>query len=129
MRHDLVKSLTFHKLNQSWDRRGCIMTMEIADIPNHEHAVRECIKLIQKVSSLLGHYVDHSDSGDPDRKFAIGYEKLGFGEQNESWIADDVYNELHIRLIHKYWSQEQVDTFVAIMTNLAGLHKWPIISE
>jgi len=122
---DLVTKLVIYELRplgygQQSDRRGPICDLMLADIPNTELAIGVAMRILQRVCSLMDNayfWNDNLDKGPSE-----------FTEQFESWI-DPMPTGLGgkvVRIRHKYWSENKIEAFIAILLVLANLHGWTV---
>jgi hypothetical protein len=121
-RIDEIVRLVIHELRplglgRQSDRRGPICDLALADIPNTEHAIGVATRMIQRVCSLLDG--SHFWSANRDKG------PSGSTDRFEAWI--DICPEgKAVRICHKYWGEEKVGVFAAIMLHLADLHGWAV---
>ena len=115
-----VKSVTLHTAGSN-GFGDIVATFYVEETPVIQRSRQGAIEVIQYITSLL------------DLEFEVTQKTVrSAGEQNKSWItvADEHEDTPYkVRLVHRSWSQNQVDAFQEIVRLLGWLHSWKINEE
>lgn len=115
-----LKSVTIHELHEGWDRRGRLMTLGFEAVPNQDYQRPQCINLVRTLTSLLApHYS------------ADLFHEYEFAEINDCWIDYSWRKPELVEVVirHKYWSNDQVECFIAMVVALAIRYGAEVIDE
>lgn len=115
-----LKSVTIHELRESWDRRGNLMTLGFEAVPNQDYQRPQCINLVRTLISFLAPHFS-----------AERFDEYEYAEINDCWI-DYTWRKPELAEViirHKYWSDRQIDCFIAIVKALATYYTAEIIDE
>lgn len=110
---DIFEKIEFKNLLPKSDRRGIIAVFYLKRCKNIQYIQRKGMFFIWNIISSLS-----EDYRVPDfrRIFEVS-------ECNDCWLFRDGYE---LRLVHKYWSDKQIECFSKIIYAIAQLHDWKI---
>jgi hypothetical protein len=119
MRHDVITAVRFGKLDETrYDRRGDIAVFTLLEVPNMNYVAYKAAIVIRSVIATLSK--DYRfDTGSP------GYDNI-MGESQDCWIN---HHDDRLVVRHKYWTEDEVAAFKAIIRVLADLHKWEVTED
>ena len=112
MRKDFITGIEFFTLLNKSDRRGNIIKIFVKDVPNKNYVLNRAAEFVCSITTLLSDMYNGLWSFEPHTV-----------ELNDCWIKVNADN---VVVIHKYWSQKQIDCFCEIFTTLAKFHNWEI---
>jgi len=107
-----LEKVIFHKISDSIDRRGEIVTFIFRRFKNYEYQRYICITTVRALVSFLASHFQFMDTNEYSDE-----------EQNDCWIFSEMREEdFRVIVNHKYWSTKQLFAFKKIVLALAYLY-------
>lgn len=115
-----IKKVEFRALKtDSFDRRGILAEIRLAEDGSYGWHRLQALTLLWGLTAMLSENYKMRSRGDIEE--GPNY----FSEGNECWISPEQVTHT-IRIIHKYWTDRQVECFKNMLASLAECHEWEV---